>query len=75
MDASAIAEITSLSEKHVESVLRGLKDSSQIEHAVEQYLESKSGPFKEGASDGWAESGKSRRPKKVRAIGTPTKLG
>lgn len=70
MDASTIAEVLSLPEKHVDSVVRVLKgDQEKINQAVEQFMVSKSGPFKESkdaATDGWAESGKQRRPKKVR---------
>jgi hypothetical protein len=43
-------------------------DTEKIAAAVDQYLNSKSGPLKDGTemADGWAESGKPRRPKKVR---------
>ena len=69
MEASAIAEVTKLSEKHVGEVMRSLGyDNEKIAAALDQYLNSQSGPLKDGTemADGWAESGKPRRPKKVR---------
>ena len=69
MDASSISAVTELSEKHVLEVMRSLgHDTEKIAAAVDQYLNSKSGPLKDGTemADGWAESGKPRRPKKVR---------
>jgi hypothetical protein len=67
MDASSISAVTELSEKHVLEVMRSLgHDTEKIAAAVDQYLNSKSGPLKDGTemADGWAESGKPRRPKK-----------
>ena len=71
MEASAIAEVTKLSEKHVGEVMRSLGyDNEKIAAALDQYLNSQSGPLKDGTemADGWAESGKPRRPKKVRPL-------
>ena len=71
MEASTIAEVTKLSEKHVGEVMRSLGyDNEKIAAAVDQYLNSQSGPLKDGTemADGWAESGKPRRPKKVRPL-------
>ena len=69
MDAASIAEITNLSADKVRSVMRQCNnDQGEIERAINTYLEGGGGPFKdnpEGAA--WAESGKPRRAKKVRA--------
>jgi hypothetical protein len=70
MDPSSIAEITNLSVSHVSTVLKRCNnDEGEIERAINLYLESQSGPFKEmesSSTGGWAESGKARRSKKVR---------
>jgi hypothetical protein len=53
MDASTIAAVTELSEKHVGEVMRSLgHDKEKIEAAVDQYLNSKSGPLKDGTEMG-----------------------
>ena len=71
MDAATVANILQLPVQHCASVLtKYSNDHGEIERAVSLYLENQSGPFKQGgdapSGDGWAESGKSRRSKKVR---------
>ena len=72
MDAGSIAEITQLPQDKVRSVLRSCNnDQSEIERAINLYLEGGIGPFKDASADSggaWAESGKTRRTKKVRCI-------
>ena len=67
MDASSIAEITNLPLNKVQTVLRQCNhDHSEIERAINTFLEAKTGPFQEVADGAaWAESGKQRRAKKV----------
>ena len=74
MDTSSIAAVTGLSEKEVDVVIKTKcnSDLTQVQQALDLYLEAQSGPFcKEVAADGWAESGKPRRGKKVGAAATP----
>lgn len=73
MDAGLIAEITNLSVEKVRQVQKRFNnDEDRVAQAVNQYLENKSGPFREvdsepkKASEDWADAGKPRRPKKVR---------
>ena len=66
MDAGSIAEITGLSADKVSSVIKRCGDDREVERALNQYLESQNGPFKDVEGAAWAESGKPRRTKKVR---------
>ena len=69
MDNVTIAEMTNLSVESVKRVRTQLNNNEDaMRHAIEEYLEYKSGPFRESKPgvDDWAESGKPRRAKKVR---------
>ena len=65
-----ICEVMGMPREKVEKVVKTLKgDKEAVQTAVNQFIESRDGPFKtafEKPDDGWAESGKSRRPKKAR---------
>ena len=67
MDAGLIAEITNLSVEKVRQVQKRFNnDEDRVAQAVNQYLENKSGPFREvdsepkKASEDWADAGKPR---------------
>ena len=70
MDAESISAITNLTPAAVKGVFAKCNNNqSEINRALESYLDSQSGPFKEAEASGpgWAESGaKKRGAKKVR---------
>ena len=72
VDQAYVAEVTSLPVDTVSSVFRQCNnDQAKIQAAINQFLDSGSGLFKDvrdGVESGeaWAESGKPRRAKKAR---------
>ena len=69
MDPKTISDILDIPVDKVRQVCKTL-NAEQVEQAVATYLDNKSGAFKEEPRNdptAWAESGKPRRPKKVRA--------
>ena len=72
MDSASLAKIIGVNHEHVKVVIKQCNDNPElIERAVNQYLDTQSGPFKEDRrsntdEDGFASIGKPRRGKKVR---------
>ena len=71
MDVNEIATLTSLPRDKVVAVVKSLGGDGEVERALSQFFEDRSGPFNDVEGAAWAESGKPRRPKKGEADEAP----